>query len=184
VYIACTGATYPLGPAADQSWAARLSQQSGVPVISAAGAVSAALAALRVRRLSIVSPYPRWLTAECIAFWQAVGLQTDVRTVGDGTEIYRTTADSMRSAVRAAMDSGPTGERAVLVAGTGAPSLEALDEASAGELPALSSNLAGAWALLAAAGAAATASRSSRPALRRLARDASPAQPTAAVRAP
>jgi 2-polyprenyl-6-methoxyphenol hydroxylase-like FAD-dependent oxidoreductase len=46
VYIACTGATYPLGPAADQSWAARLSQQSGVPVISAAGAVSAALAAL------------------------------------------------------------------------------------------------------------------------------------------
>jgi maleate isomerase len=183
VFVACTGASYPLGPAADQSWADRMSQQSGVPVISAAGAVAAALATLRVRRLSLVSPYPPWLTAQCAAFWHAAGLQTDVRTIGDGTEIYRTAADSVRSAVRAAMDSGPADERAVLVTGTGAPSLEALNDASAAEPPALSSNLAGAWALLGAAGAAATADGSPSPALRRLARDARPARPTAAVRA-
>lgn len=184
VFVACTSATYPLGLASDQSWADRMSQQSGVPVISAAGAVAAALAALRVQRLSLVSPYPPWLTAQCTAFWQAAGLQTDVRTIGDGTDIYRTTTASVRSAVRAAMDSGPAGDRAVLVTGTGAPSLEAVDEASADEPPTLSSNLAGAWALLGAAAAATAANDSPSPALRRLARDARPAQSTTTVHAP
>lgn len=171
VFVACTGATYPLGPAADRSWAARLSRQCGVPVISAAGAVAAALAALRVRRLSLISPYPPWLTAQCTAFWQASGLRTDLRTVGDGARIYRTSPDSVRSAVRAAMTSGPAEDRAVLVTGTGAPSLAALDEAAAGDgPPALSATLAGAWALLGAAGVPADAAPS--PALRRLARQA------------
>jgi maleate isomerase len=176
VLVACAGASYPLGPDGDRAWSARLSGQFGAPVITAAGAVATALAALQVSRLSLVSPYPRWLTEQCAGFWRATGLHVDMYPVSGSDAIYRKTVESVRAAVRAALSDTSNQRRAVLVAGTGAPSLAVLEEAAGvGPVPVLSSNLAGVWALLGAAGAALSAASSPSGALRRLALDAGPA---------
>lgn len=184
VLIACTGATYPLGPGGDRSWSVGLSDTTGVPVVSAAGAVADALAALGASRLSLVSPYPQWLTDQCTAFWRLDGLDVGEHPVGGGYPIYQTPVDQVRTAVRGAAADGPAEGRAVLVTGTGAPSLEVLEEAAAAAcaVPVLSSNLAGAWALLGAAGAGEAAAGSPSGALRRLAREAGPAQPVVQAR--
>ncbi|TAM93426.1 MAG: arylmalonate decarboxylase [Jatrophihabitans sp.] len=184
VLVACTGASYPLGPDGDRAWAASQSAAFGAPVITAAGAVLTALRAARIGRLDLVSPYPAWLTAESAAFWAGAGL-----TVGEVHQIEGTGAiyDLAVSDVAAALHAAGTGgtdrigggrRRAILVTGTGAPSLPALDEhAVRGTVPALSSNLAGAWALLAAAGATAAAAATAGPALTRWFRETAAADP-------
>lgn len=172
VLVACTGATYPLGHEGDRAWSARLSDRLGTPVITAAGALVEALGALRVTRLSLVSPYPAWLTGRCAAFWRGAGLDVDEYTVAGTGAIYDTAGADLRGALKAAMGAGGSpGTHAVVVAGTGAPSLDVLDELAGGSpMPLLSSNLAGAWALARAAGTDPAAGTS--PALQRLARDA------------
>jgi maleate isomerase len=175
VLVACTGASYPLGPEGDHAWSARLSGEFGAPVITAAGAIATALAALQVSRLSLVSPYPGWLTEQCADFWRATGLHVDEYPVSGSDAIYEKTLESVRAAVRAALSDTSDQRCAVLVAGTGAPSLAVLEEAAGiAPVPVLSSNLAGVWALLGAAGAAQSAASSPSGALGRLARDAGP----------
>lgn len=183
VLIACTGATYPLGAEGDRAWSAQLTGRLGMPVVSAAGAVLDALAALEVSRVTLVSPYPPWLTSGCEAFWRSAGLQVCTHQLGTGTgDLYQTSVEQVRAAVLAALTKGPHEGRAVLVAGTGAPSLAVLeDSAASAPVPVLSSNLAGVWALLRAAGAGARAADSPSGALRRLAWQAASARPGAAA---
>lgn len=155
VLVACTGATYRLGPDGDREWSDALAQRSGVPVVTSAGGLVRALRAADVGRVSVVSPYPSWLTGQCAEFWRAAGMDVDVREVEGGRPIYETGDGDVRDAVRAALRSGTPGPgHAVVVAGTGAASLDVLDELTPSRSLLLSSNLAGTWALLHAADAA------------------------------
>ncbi|MFI0371896.1 hypothetical protein ACH35V_28870 [Actinomadura sp. 1N219] len=149
VLVACTGATYRLGPDGDRRWSDALAQRSGVPVVTSAGGLVQALHTAAVDRVSVVSPYPSWLTDECAEFWRAAGIKVDVHEIKGGRSIYTTGADDVRDAVRAALDSDTAGPgHAVVVAGTGAASLDVLDELTPSSSLLLSSNLAGTWALL------------------------------------
>lgn len=166
--IACTGSSYPLGVAGDRAWTARAEQRLGAPVVTAAGALVAALAALGTARLCLVSPYPQWLTDQCVAFWQGAGFPVERvwNLAGTGT-IYDTAPADLQGVIQSAVAEAGTG-CAVLVAGTGAPSLAALDAlADSCLVPVVSSNLVGAWALTRLTGASPANSPS--PALRRLA---------------
>lgn len=172
VLVACTGATYRLGPDGDRRWSDALAERYGVPVVTSAGALLGALRAADVSRVSIVSPYPSWLTGQCAEFWRAAGMRVDVHEVRGGRPIYATGDGDVRAAVRAALGSGTAGPgHAVVVAGTGAASLGVLDELTPSGSLLLSSNLAGTWALLHAADAS-PALAASTGALARLAEEA------------
>ncbi|QKW38950.1 hypothetical protein HUT06_37055 [Actinomadura sp. NAK00032] len=170
VLVACTGATYRLGPDGDRRWSDALAERYGVPVVTSAGGLLSALRAAGVDRVSVVSPYPSWLTGQCERFWRAAGMRVDVHEVRGGRPIYATGDDDVRDAVRGALGTAGSGH-AVVVAGTGAASLGVLDELTPSGSLLLSSNLAGTWALLHAAGASSTLAASTG-ALARLAEEA------------
>ncbi len=171
-YVACTGCYYRPGPV-DRDVDEAASERLGSPVSGAATAVRQVLDRLGVRSLTLVSPYPDWLTEQAAAYWRGTG-----RTVGavvpvPGTgAIYDLASTTVRDTVARALRPGdgfPPGH-AVLLTGTGAPSLDALDEVlPEAPVPVLSSNLAGAWQLLETAGTAHLAAGSGSEALRHLA---------------
>ncbi|WCN78659.1 hypothetical protein PCA76_16580 [Micromonospora sp. LH3U1] len=173
-YVACTGCYYRPGPADAHRTDGAATERLGTPVFGAASAVRQVLDRLAVRSLTLISPYPDWLTEQAAAFWRATGrsVGTPVRVPGTGA-IYdltlSTVRDTVRQTLRAPADGFPPGH-AVLLTGTGAPSLDVLDEVlPEAPVPVLSSNLAGAWQLLEIAGATHLASESHSPALRHLA---------------
>ncbi|QOC91868.1 aspartate racemase/maleate isomerase family protein [Micromonospora craniellae] len=170
-YVACTGCYYrPRHSDADRAAAERL----GSPVVGAASAVRQVLDRLAARTLTLVSPYPDWLTEQAAAFWRATGRTVaEVVTVPGTGAIYDLASTTVGDTVHRVLDTlgttAPDGH-AVLLTGTGAPSLDVLDEVvPRSPVPVLSSNLAGAWQSMQAAGAAHLAAQSPSPALRHLA---------------
>lgn len=126
LYFACTGACYELG-AEREAELLRAAVGGRCDVISAAGAVDKALAVAGARRLAIVSPYPRWLTDACSRFWADRGF--DVRQVVQihednvAADIYGLRTERVEAALAAVNQHGVD---AVLLAGTGMPTLGTL----------------------------------------------------------
>lgn len=153
-YVACTGSSYPLGIDGDRAWAAVASSAAGHPVITAAGALGELLTDLSASRIRIVSPYPQWLTDQCAAFWAAsgravVGVHRIEHHGGGGHPIYGLSdalvSAEIDAAVTAASSSAGRAD-AVMLAGTGVASIEAIDARSTrSDVPVVSANLAGAW---------------------------------------
>ena len=149
VAFACTGSSYLLGAARESEIVQAAGQAIGTPVETAAQAILATLARAGVRRLFVVSPYPDWLREAGVAYWRAAGLEvTGTATVptdrADTRGIYELqSADAAR--VLDGLDA--RGADAVLLSGTGMPTLAVL-RAAAGRRPRLlSSNLCLAWRL-------------------------------------
>lgn len=171
--VACTGSSYPLGVGGDARWSRDASHRLGAAMVTAAGAVRTVLSRLGIRSLVLLSPYPSWLTEQCALFWRSGGYAVrDVVEIPGTGAIYDLGPARVQDVLDRVLGSGAVADldgSALLVVGTGAPSLDALDR-RAGEvdLPMLSSNLAGAWALLDAAGCPEAAMRSPSVALRRL----------------
>lgn len=147
IAVACTGATYVLEQpvaAFDKPW------DGPRPVVSAAAAIDAAFRALGARRLAMVSPYPEWLTTPCTEYWTRLGYEIAVlryaTPVPSGYHpIYaqRSSASSEVLSDLASLDVD-----AVLISGTGLPSLAGLPALNAiGGAPVLSSNLCLSWAV-------------------------------------
>lgn len=145
--VACTGASYLLD---EQPAAFRRPWDGPMPVVSAAAAIEAALRSLGARRIAMLSPYPQWLTDVCVAYWQKQGFAIPVlrepAPVENGYHpIY---AQRSRQATAVLADVASLDVDAVLISGTGLPSLAALPRLNAaGGPPVISSNLAVAWAL-------------------------------------
>lgn len=141
--FACTGSTYLVGLAEEEERFSRFP----VRMVSAARAVLAALDALQARHIAVVSPYPEWLTQASLAFWRTQGREaTDVKSP-DGER--DDTRDIYKLGSRQAMDALSAlrldGAQAVLITGTGMPSLAAIVQ-FASSMPVLSSNLCLGWA--------------------------------------
>ena len=122
--FACTGASYPHGPAADAAFCAEVSAAIGVPFITAASALVTSLRQHGMPPLTLVSPYPDWLTEQAAAFLSEAGSTVlDVVPVeGDGS-IYDLSSESVLAAVA---DRAPDRRGALLLAGTGMPTLAAV----------------------------------------------------------
>lgn len=151
VLVGCTGSSYALGPDGDVRWAEEASAATGLPTLTAAAAILRALQSLGRDQLLLVSPYPAWLTRQCADYWTAQGYDiAGITPLPPGSEIYTRSAAEVYRAIKEAVREHRHDPRrtAVLMTGTGAPSLPALDAATwFTDLPLLSSNLAGAWAL-------------------------------------
>jgi maleate isomerase len=147
IVLAHTATSYTLGQQAEAALLARLSKASGIRVVSAYGAVVAALERLGVKRLSLGAPYSAETTAQGRAHLEACGFAVVCSDNLKGvTNIYDTTAEQ---AYRLARSVDRPESQAVFLSGTGMPTIPVLAmlETDLGK-PALSSNLAMMWHLL------------------------------------
>ena len=152
VGFACTGSSYGVEPAEDRRRAEEVAARKGYPVVTAAQAVRAALDTLGVGAIALVSPYPVWLTEACRSYWERSGMRVSAQRLQLPSEIrrkrtgiYGLTSTEVLEAV-ASFD--VRGAQAILLTGTGMPSLRVILELEpAYGVPVLSSNLCLAWAL-------------------------------------
>ena len=126
--LACTGSSYLMGQAQEARWVNDWQARLQIPVITAGRAVAAALHKLGVRQLDLLTPYPAELTQASKAYWISHGFEIGqvqpVPTAEAGFHaIYNTSSTSASSA---ALALGNSRADAVLMLGTGMPSLKTL----------------------------------------------------------
>lgn len=149
VGFACTGASYLVGPGAEATLAGRFAAR-GLPLVTAGQAIRAALATLGARTIAVASPYGDGLTEAALTYWQALGLTvTRVARIAEDAAafhpIYAHGSDHALTAAHSLL--GDRQAEAVVLLGTGLPTLPALAALADARLPVLSSNLCLAWAL-------------------------------------
>ena len=144
IVLAHTATSYTLGRQREAELLARLHAKTGIPVVSAYGAVLAAFERLGVKRVALGAPYSAATTEQGRAHLESCGY-TVVRhaNLAGVANIYDTTAEH---AYRLARSIDVPEAEAVFLSGTGMPTLPVLQmlERDLGK-PALSSNAAMIW---------------------------------------
>jgi maleate isomerase len=143
--FACTATSYLLDTAAQDRAIAEAQAVLGAPVITAPAALMAQLHAIGAHRIALVSPYPAPIMTAGVRWWRAQGF--DVVCQGgvdihshDTVQIYGLQSADAWTALRQ-LDIGAA--QAVVLSGTGMPSLPLIERASAHfGVPVVSSNLA------------------------------------------
>jgi maleate isomerase len=155
VGFACTGSSYLLGPDREAALVAGAEARFGYPVITVARAILAALQGLGASRIALLAPYPADLVAAGLAYWRETGLTIpQVLTLDLGSDDTRHIYGLRSADALEALKEGISADAdAVLITGTGMPTLAALEAAArlTGR-PVLSSNYCLAWALRRALG--------------------------------
>lgn len=143
--FACTATSYLLDTAAQDRAIAEAQAVLGAPVITAPAALMAQLHAIGAHRIALVSPYPAPIMTAGVRWWRAQGF--DVVCQGgvdihshDTVQVYGLQSADAWAAI-CQLDIGNA--EAVVLSGTGMPSLSLIDRASAHfGVPVISSNLA------------------------------------------
>lgn len=153
--FACTASSYLVEADEARAVIAVCEQRFGYPIITAADAIHDALQRLGARHIALISPYPATLAEAATRYWRGRGYDLVVVAAGDLAPdadtrgIYALGSDAAGAAL-ARLDL--SGVDAVLLSGTGMPSLPLIVAANVG-VPVLSSNLCLAAALCSALGA-------------------------------
>src|SRR2546427_1984190 len=151
VVLAHTASSYVAGFANEQALVDRLAALTGTTAITAAGGVRAALLHLGVKKLALATPYPDSISGLGKTWWEAAGFElVGYRRLEGVTNIYDETEERARSL---ALSTDVPGADAVLISGTGLPTVGVLDmlERQRGKAV-LSSNQAVLWRALWGAG--------------------------------
>jgi len=151
VILAHTGASYVNGFANEQALVDQLAGLSGTVAITAARAISAALRHLGIKRLALGTPYPEAISAQGKAYWEGAGFEiVGYHRLTDVKDIY---AESEERAYLLARQADTRDAEAVLLSGTGLPTVAVLEmlERDLGK-PVISSNQACLWQALRMAG--------------------------------
>jgi maleate cis-trans isomerase len=151
VALAHTASSYAVGVDRDPELADRIAAQAGATAVTAAGAVLAALRHFGVKRLALGTPYPETISALGRAYWTAAGFElVSARRLEDVRNIYEESEERAYQLARAA---DVAGADAVLLSGTGLPTVAVLEtlERDLGK-PVISSNQALFWKALRLAG--------------------------------
>jgi maleate cis-trans isomerase len=157
IAAACTGASYLIGAEQEARIVAQVEARRGVPFLTAALASVAALRSLGAQRIALLTPYPDSLNDASTRYWEGHGFQVVAKS-GPAleTEAFHPIYAMSGTGVLAAHERlAQSGADAVLMLGTGMATLRPLLEGhKRGYPPALSCNLALAWAATQALGAA------------------------------
>ena len=135
--FACTGTSYLVGSEAEKEVIAKIEADRGAPFITSARAVVDALNVIPARRIGLVSPYPPELTQASIAYWQSCGFEVaEVSSAFNPGKafhpIYSLPAASARDALAALRTCNVD---AVVMLGTGMPTLAPILEVAGREAP-------------------------------------------------
>lgn len=143
--FACTATSYLLAPELQIKAIAEAESVLGAPIITAPDALVAELKAIQAERIALFSPYPSAIMQAAVNWWTRQGFEVvqqggvDIQS-NDTTQIYGLQSSDAWPSLRA-MDIGKAD--AVVLSGTGMPSLPLLQIASAHMgVPVISSNLA------------------------------------------
>jgi maleate cis-trans isomerase len=143
--FACTATSYLLEPAIHSQAIAESEAILQAPIITAPLALVAELKALSAQRIALVSPYPNAIMLAAVAWWRDQGFEV-VRQGGvdiqsnDTVKIYGLQSEDAWQFLQT-MDIGNA--EAVVLSGTGMPSLPLIQKATAHfGVPVISSNLA------------------------------------------
>ncbi len=153
IAFACTGASYLVGREAEDRHVARLEARLGIPFVTAARAVCDAFAVLGAQRIGLVSPYPADLTEASAAYWQSRGLTVGriVAAAAPGGAFHPIYAMSAGSAAEALAGMRGSGVEAIVMLGTGMPTLKPILDCPAVEgAPVISCMTALGWRSLCA----------------------------------
>ena len=138
--FACTGSSYLLGAREEERLINGAQQRFGYPLETASRAMAWSLERMRAKRITLVAPYPPPLLEAGRRYWSEAGFEVvraqRIPTLSADTRgIYELTSDQLA----AVLDVLPReGIDAVLISGTGLPSLRALRRQAA--VPTISSN--------------------------------------------
>ncbi|WFL76327.1 hypothetical protein P7228_09985 [Altererythrobacter arenosus] len=136
VAFACTASSYLIGIERERDLAGQLD----VPVLWAAAVIRDELVRRDVGRVAVISPYPEPIHRAGLAYWSSSGFEIafDARVeIGsnDTRRIYDLAGSEAEGAIARAREIGPD---AILLSGTGMPTLALLDPQ--GSPPIISSN--------------------------------------------
>ena len=123
VYYAMTGGSYLMGREAELELVQRFAERS-IDLVPAGHAILEVLERLGIDRVALISPYPDWLTDAAVDYWSAAGLTVvAVGKVPTGSGgIYALESQEVIDVVRSMLPNDPG---ALLLSGTGMPTLEA-----------------------------------------------------------
>ena len=102
----CTAAGFLSGPAGDAELSAQLTEATGLPVVTIAGAMVRALQHDDAKRIAVVTPYLDAVNAQLEAFLNDGGISVvrlDSFRAPDTVALGRITADQVRALARATM---------------------------------------------------------------------------------
>ena len=151
VVLAFTAASYVNGFAGEQALADRIAALTGTRALTAAQTILAALSHLGVRKLALGTPYPEPISALGRDYWKAAGFDVvGYHRLADVDNIYD---ESEERAYRLAREADVPDADAVLLSGTGLPTVGVLDILERDLCkPVVSSNQAMLWRALRLAG--------------------------------
>ena len=119
VVLSHTAVSYLTGFGDEPALLDRFASLAGTRVMTAAGAILAALRHLGVRRLALATPYPETISAAGRAYWQEAGFDIVAhRRLPGVTNIYDETEER---AYMLGLDADVPNADAVLISGTGLP---------------------------------------------------------------
>ncbi|HYU14277.1 MAG TPA: aspartate/glutamate racemase family protein [Stellaceae bacterium] len=125
IVLAHTATSYHLGRDREAALIARLREGTGVPIVTAFGAVLQSLQRLDVKRLALGAPYSAEVTLQGKAHLEAHGLEVvNFANLKGVTNIYEETAER---AYRLARNIDVETAEAVFLTGTGMPTLPVLE---------------------------------------------------------
>ena len=151
VALATTGPSYLVGLEAELATIDRLQQKLGVPFLTSAQAVIQSLRALQAEKIGLVSPYPPALTEASITYWRANMFEVAAvsQVTGDATSFHAIYSIPARDAREGLTQMCDKNLDAVLMLGTGMPTLSPILEArSILDVPVLSCMLCLGWACI------------------------------------
>jgi maleate cis-trans isomerase len=151
VILAHTASSYATGFANELQLIDRLASLTETTAITAARAVLAALQHLGVKKLALGTPYPEGISAKARIFWEAAGFDiVSHQRLAGVQNIYH---ENEERAYQLARQANTPDAEAVLLSGTGLPTLGVLDTLEQDlKKPVLSSNQASLWQALHLAG--------------------------------
>ncbi|MDZ4370176.1 MAG: aspartate/glutamate racemase family protein [Phenylobacterium sp.] len=140
--FACTGSTYLVGHEREREIVAACEARRGYPVVTAAEAILWALERLNARRIVVIAPYPAALVAAGQTYFEGRGLTVlakhRIETATADTRGIYDLAWGQASEALASLD--VKGADAILLSGTGMPSLPVVAAGHPSGVPVISSN--------------------------------------------
>lgn len=145
--FACTGSSYLVGPAQEKAWLDQASARLGATMISATAAIDKVFRTAGIRKIALIAPYPDALIEAGARYWSDKGYEVvETLKIKTGASDTRSIYALSSECARTRLDAAPGGVDAILVSGTGMPTLALYDEPRSA--PVFSSNPCLAWAML------------------------------------
>ena len=143
ILVGCTGSNYRLGPQEDQRRCDAAAAELGVPLVTASLAVLETILSLGFTRIQLELPYPEWLITLAVDYWQAAGLEVvSQHSLLDFMNADNAYTIGSQELERYLQQLQVPAETAVLLSGTGMPTVEAMaDLIQTYPAPLISSNL-------------------------------------------